>query len=136
MEAKIQQPWLSINCNAHLACRRCDVPNPLISDCLLISNRPRIYDHCVYMNPPPQEAYLYIFPARFHHPRKFAVVVVHIHPKTLIEIAVILSTNSCFFPSNSHVSATFSILLRFWEFWNPTNCEESNDAVNDGKDES
>ena len=31
----------------------------IVSDSLLIPNRR-------YMNPPPQEAYLYIFPARFH----------------------------------------------------------------------
>jgi len=43
----------------------------IIFDSLLISNRG-------YMNPPPQEAYLYIFPARFHHPRYVAVVVVHL----------------------------------------------------------
>ena len=36
-----------------------------------------------------------------------------VHPKTLFEIAMVLSTNSVSFPSNSHVSATFSILLRF-----------------------
>ena len=47
----------------------------------------------------------------------------HIHPKTLFEIAMVLSTNRGSFPSNSHVSATFSILLRFGESWNPTNCE-------------
>ena len=34
---------------------------------------------------------------------------------------MVLSTNSGSFPSNSHVSATFSILLRFGESWNPTN---------------
>ena len=34
--------------------------------------------------------------------------------------------NSGSFPSNLHVSATFSILLRFGEFWNPTNCEKFN----------
>jgi len=51
-----------------------------------------------------------------------------IHPKTLIEIAMVLSRNSGSFPSNSGVSATFSILLRFGEFWNPTNCEEFNAA--------
>ena len=49
-----------------------------------------------------------------------------LHPKTLIEIAMLLSTNSGFFLSNSHVSATFPILLRFGEFWNPTNCEKFN----------
>jgi len=49
-----------------------------------------------------------------------------IHPKTLIKIAMVLSTNSGSFPSNSHVSATFSILLRFGEFWNPTNCQKFN----------
>ena len=43
-----------------------------------------------------------------------------------IEIAMVLSTNSSSFPSNSHVSATFSILLRFGELWNPTNCEKFN----------
>ena len=48
------------------------------------------------------------------------------HPKTLIEIAMHLSTNSGSFPSNSHVSATFSILLRFGEFWHPTNSEKFN----------
>ena len=49
-----------------------------------------------------------------------------IHPKTLFEIAMVLSTNSGSFPSNSHVSATFSILLRFGESWNPTNCQKFN----------
>ena len=50
----------------------------------------------------------------------------HFHPKTLIEIAMVLSTISGSFPSNSHVSATFSILLRFGDFWNPPNCEKFN----------
>ena len=50
----------------------------------------------------------------------------HFHTKTLIEIAMVLSTISGSFPSNSHVSATFSILLRFGEFWNPPNCEKFN----------
>ena len=49
-----------------------------------------------------------------------------IHPKTLFEIVMVLSTNSGSFPSNSHVSATFPILLRFGESWNPTNCERFN----------
>ena len=49
-----------------------------------------------------------------------------VHPKTLIEIAMVLATNSGSFPSNSHVSATFSILLRFGEFWNPINSEKFN----------
>jgi len=49
-----------------------------------------------------------------------------VHPKTLIEIAMVLSTNSSSFPSNTNVSATLSILLRFGEFWNPTNCEKFN----------
>jgi len=66
-EAEIQQPWLSMNCNAHLARHRCDVPNPLFSDSLMISNPSRIFNRCGYKNPPPQEAYLYIFPARSHH---------------------------------------------------------------------
>ena len=50
----------------------------------------------------------------------------NIHPKTLIEIAMVLSKNSGSIPPNSHVSATFSILLKFGEFWNPTNCEKFN----------
>ena len=41
-------------------------------------------------------------------------------------LCMVLSTNSGFFPSNSHVSATFPILLRFGEFWNPINCEKFN----------
>ena len=45
---------------------------------------------------------------------------------SIFEIAMVLSTNSGSFPSNSHVSATFSILLRFGESWNPTNCEKFN----------
>jgi len=49
-----------------------------------------------------------------------------LHPKTLVEIGMVLSTNSGSFPSNSHVSATFSILLRFGESWNPANCEKFN----------
>ena len=52
-----------------------------------------------------------------------------VHPKTLFEIAMVLSTNSGSFPSNSHVSATFSILLRFGESWNPTNSEKFNTDV-------
>ena len=36
-----------------------------------------------------------------------------LHPKTLIEIAMVVSSNRGSFPSNSHVSATFSIFLRF-----------------------
>ena len=40
----------------------------------------------------------------------------NVHPKTLIEIVMVLSTKSGSFPSNSHVSATFPILLRFGEF--------------------
>jgi len=40
-------------------------------------------------------------------------VTEQVYPKTLFEIAMVLSTNSGSFPSNSHVSATFSILLRF-----------------------
>jgi len=43
-------------------------------------------------------------------------------PKTLIEIPVVLSTNSGSFPSNSHVS----VWLRFGGLWNPTNCEKFN----------
>ena len=50
----------------------------------------------------------------------------NVHPKTLFEIAMVLSTNSGSFPSNSHVSATFSISLRFGESWNSTNCERFN----------
>ena len=46
----------------------------------------------------------------------------HLHPKTLSEIAI--ATNRGSFPSNSHVSATFSIFLRFGEFWIATNCEK------------
>ena len=56
--------------------------------------------------------------------RRVFLPVFGFHPKTLIEIAMVLSTNSVSFPSNSHVSATFSILLRFGESWNPTNCEK------------
>ena len=55
-----------------------------------------------------------------------STVPVRVHPKTRIEIAMVLSTNSGSFPSNPHVSATFSILLRTGEFWNPTNCESFN----------
>ena len=57
---------------------------------------------------------------------RVSMISCNIHPKTLVEIAMVLSTNSGFFPSNSHVSATFSILLRFGEFWIPTNCEKFN----------
>ena len=56
-----------------------------------------------------------------------AELLCFVHPKTLIEIAMVLSKNTGSFPSNSHVSATFSILLRFGEFCNPTNCEKFND---------
>ena len=48
------------------------------------------------------------------------------HPKTLVEMAMVLSTKSGSFPSNSHVSATFSILLRFGESWSTTICERFN----------
>jgi len=59
-------------------------------------------------------------------PRQKGVSFCRIHPKTLFEIAMVLSTNSGSFPSNSHVSATFSIFLRFGESWNPTNCQRFN----------
>ena len=36
---------------------------------------------------------------------------VECNPKTLFEIAMVLWTNRYSFPSNSHISATFSILL-------------------------
>jgi len=52
--------------------------------------------------------------------------VTHTHPNSFIEIVMVLSTSSGSFPSNSHVSATFSILLICGEFWNPTNCEKFN----------
>jgi len=54
------------------------------------------------------------------------VHVYDLHPKTLIQIAMVISTNSGSFLSNLHVSATFSILLRFGEFWNVTICEKFN----------
>ena len=48
------------------------------------------------------------------------------HAKTLFEIAMALFTISVSFPSKLRFSATFSILLRFGESWNPTNCEKFN----------
>ena len=53
-------------------------------------------------------------------------VALKVHPKTLFEIAMALSTISVSFPSKSRFSATFSILLRFGESWNPPNCERFN----------
>ena len=50
----------------------------------------------------------------------------YVHPKTLFEIAMALLTISVSFPSKSRFSSTFSILLRFGESWNPTNCEKFN----------
>jgi len=41
----------------------------------------------------------------------YQILMEQFHPKTLFEIDMVLSTNSGSFPSNSHVSATFSILL-------------------------
>ena len=49
-----------------------------------------------------------------------------VHAKTLFEIAMALLTISVSFPSKLRFSATFSILLRFGESWNPTNCEKFN----------
>ena len=66
--------------------------------------------------------YIYTYIYIYVHPYTY----IYIHPKTLFEIAMVLSTNSSSFPSNSHVSATFSILLRFGESWNPTNFEKFN----------
>ena len=48
------------------------------------------------------------------------------HPKTLFEIAMALLTIRVSFPSKSRFSATFSILLRFGESWNPKSCEKFN----------
>ena len=56
---------------------------------------------------------------------QFRSIKTRLHPKTLFEIAMVLSTNRGSFPLNSHVSATFSILLRFGESWNPTNLRDS-----------
>jgi len=54
---------VSMNYNAHLVHRRCDVPNPLkFSDNLLISNRPIIYHCCGYINPCPQKHTYISFP--------------------------------------------------------------------------
>ena len=50
----------------------------------------------------------------------------HFHPKTLFEIAMLLLTISVSFPSKSRFSATFSILLRFGESWNPKSREKFN----------
>jgi len=57
---------------------------------------------------------------------KCTTIYTEIHLKILIEVAMVLSTNSGSFPSNSHVSATFLIWLRFGEFWIRTNCEKLN----------
>ena len=43
---------------------------------------------------------------------------VQAHPKTLFEIPVAVSTNRGSFPSNSNVSATFSISINSGKFWN------------------
>jgi len=50
----------------------------------------------------------------------------NVHAKTLFEIAMALLTIRVSFTSKSRFSATFSILLRFGESWNPTNCEKFN----------
>jgi len=42
----------------------------------------------------------------------------NIHIKTLIEIAMVLSTNSGSFPSNLHISATFLCWIHYGKFWN------------------
>ena len=42
----------------------------------------------------------------------------HLHPKTLFEMPTALSTNSGSFPSNSHVSATFSFWIHSGKIWN------------------
>jgi len=55
-------------------------------------------------------------------PQQTAAMCMGFIPK----IALALLTNSGSFPSNSHVSATFLILLRFGEFWNGTNFEKFN----------
>ena len=70
--------------------------------------------------------YIYIYICIYIYLHKNICICMYIHPKTLFEIAMVLSTNRGSFPSNSHVSATFSILLRFGESWNPTNCERFN----------
>ena len=66
---------------------------------------------------------LFVVPISKIKPRSLRI---KFHTKTLIEIAMVLSKNRGSFPSNSHVSATFSILLRFGEFCNPTHCEKLN----------
>jgi len=46
------------------------------------------------------------------------VIHVNVHPKTLFEIPVALPPNSSSFPSNSNVSAAFSISINSGKFWN------------------
>ena len=77
MEAEIQQLWVIYGLQHTPSLPHAWRAKSIVSDSLLISNRPRIYNCCDYMDPPLQEAYLYIIPARFHHPRCIAVVVVH-----------------------------------------------------------
>jgi len=52
--------------------------------------------------------------------------LIHMCDIPLFEIAMALLTISVSFPSKSRFSASFSILLRFGESWNPTNCEKFN----------
>jgi len=46
----------------------------------------------------------------------YCILLIRIHPKTLFEIPMALSTNSDPFPSNSHVSATFSFSINSEKF--------------------
>ena len=47
-----------------------------------------------------------------------SVPLEHSHPKTLFEMTMALSLNSGSFPSNLHVSATFSFSIHSGKFWN------------------
>jgi len=74
-----------------------------------------IFIMCIYEN---MQMYAYMYTNIY--------IYIHIHPKILFEIAMALLTISVSFPSKPRFSATFSILLRFGESWNPTNCEKFN----------
>jgi len=75
----------------------------------------------------------------YHHGHSFISMasLLHIHPKTLIEIAMVLSTNSGSFPLNSHVSGNFFDFAQIWGILESDKLWEIQCwRVADGKDES
>ena len=102
------------------------LPLPLSSfPCHYLDNEKFCRSHCKYLFS------LDIDNCHYRDSNSSASLCHYLHPKTLFEIAMVLSTNSGSFPSNSHVSATFFDFAQIWGIlesdnsWHPMRTDTS-----------